>query len=150
MDFQLPEAKPFPSTPLKLAYWNVRGRTQHVRYVLEAIGIPYDETRYQLENYKEWFERDKQKMEEDASLVLPNLPYLIDEEAGVTFTEHDAIMRYLARRYKPEMQGKTLADQAEVEQFLGFLFNFYLNKCGMFCYAPEPTDEKRVAFVESI
>ena len=89
-------------------------------------------------------------MKEDGSLVLPNLPYLIDEEAGVKFTEHDAIMRYLARRYKPEMQGKSLADQAEVEQFLGFLFNFYLNKCGMFCHAPEPTDEKRVAFVERI
>jgi len=77
------------STKLLLAYWAVRGRAQAIRYFLEYLGLPYEEKRYQIEKWQEWFEQDKLSCTAD----FPNLPYLKDGDKIVTETE--AIFIYL-------------------------------------------------------
>ncbi|CDW81596.1 glutathione s-n-terminal domain containing protein [Stylonychia lemnae] len=125
-----------------LTYWNCRGRAQVCRYTLEAVGVTYTETRYEVSDYKDWFERDKPVL----TLPLPNLPHFKDGE--IHFTEHDAILRYIARKYKPELLGKNLADEAVQENYLCYLTKLF-QKLADFCHTPNPTDESRSAFAES-
>ena len=42
-----------------IAYWNVRGRGQLVRYTIEATGIDYTEIVYELKDRSKWFDTDK-------------------------------------------------------------------------------------------
>jgi glutathione S-transferase len=44
-------------TPLTLGYWGIRGRAQPVRYLLEFLGLPYEEKRYT--DPAQWFGVDK-------------------------------------------------------------------------------------------
>ena len=80
-------------------------------------------------------------------MVLPNLPNVRD--ANIQISEHDAIMRYLAKKYKPEMLGKNDSDYALEEN----LFSFFVKqriKMITFCYEPDPTIEKKKKFIESM
>ena len=52
-------------------------------------------------------------------LPLPNLPYLIDGDFKLT--ESTAIVRYIPRKFgKPELLGKTVEDQARVDQLFAY------------------------------
>jgi glutathione S-transferase len=50
-------------------------------------------------------------------LKFPNLPYLIDGDIKVT--ESLAILKYLAKKYRPELLGKNTEDYALVETWIG-------------------------------
>lgn len=123
---------------LCLFYWKIRGLGAYIQLAFEAAGV----TNYQFVGYTEdnedaWFKRDKPSL----TMTLPNLPYLDDGELQIS--EHDAIFRHVLRKYKPELLGRTLEEQAEVDQFISFWMktNGYLRE---FCYVKEnPTDEDR-------
>ena len=55
-------------------------------------------------------------------LAFPNLPYLIDQEAGVNVTETFAIHQYLAAKYSPDLLGKTPAEQAHIAMLAGKIY----------------------------
>ena len=42
------------------------------------------------------------------TIPLPNIPHM--QDGDVHISEHDAILRYLAKKYKPELLGKDLRD----------------------------------------
>mmetsp|Transcript_40419 Transcript_40419/g.35877 ORF Transcript_40419/g.35877 Transcript_40419/m.35877 type:complete len:108 (+) Transcript_40419:83-406(+) len=89
------------TSKLLLCYWNVRGRTQPVRFFLEYLGLPYEEKRYELANAMDWFAKDKNEL----NCTFPNLPYLKDGDKIVT--ETDALFHYLARKAnKKDLLGK--------------------------------------------
>ena len=44
---------------VNLAYWSLRSQAQISRYALEVSGVPYEETRYKLEEKDKWFQIDK-------------------------------------------------------------------------------------------
>ena len=117
-----------------------------IRYTLEYIGVPYDETRYRFDEFQDWIGRDKPALE--GTLALPNLPHLKDGD--VHFTEHDAILRYLAKKYKLDLQGKNDKDYALQENFLCFVSKLWMKQIAEFCYSEDPTEENRIAFLESI
>lgn len=77
---------------LKFGYWQFRGLGQPIRFLLEYLGLPYEEKHYTLEKANEWFEGDKKSL----GLFLPNLPYLID--GAFNLTESAAIQAYVIRR----------------------------------------------------
>ena len=96
-----------------LSYWGgIRGSAQPARYVLEYAQIPYEQTLYT--NDDDWFVRDKSSL----STLLPNLPYIKDGD--LILTEHDAIVRYLARKFKPELLGSNDAEFGLAENILAF------------------------------
>ena len=41
---------------LILSYWNVRGRTEPIRMLINYLKLDYDYKGYEIINYQEWFE----------------------------------------------------------------------------------------------
>jgi glutathione S-transferase len=104
-----------------------------------ASGKDFDQIEYGPDNEDDWFVRDKPKL----TMTLPNLPYLRD--GSLEISEHDAIFRHVLRKYKPELLGNTIDEQAEVDQFIS-----WWSKTNMdirnYCYsAKDHTDEQRKA-----
>ena len=107
-----------------LGYWKIRGLAQQIRYLLEFLEVPYKEDIYS--EYEEWT-----KAIPNLGMHFWNLPYLIDGE--LRFSETSAIMRYLARRYNKDLEGKTNEDFAMVEQMYGVLGDIK-NQVSKTCY----------------
>mgnify|MGYP003340410058 CR=1 FL=1 len=68
----------------------------------------------------------------------------------VQISEHEAIFRHVLRKYKPELLGKTIDEQAEVDQFITFWAKANAKIRG-FCYSPaakDATEEARKAVLD--
>ena len=61
----------------------------------------------------------------------PNLPYLIDGK--VKLTETVAIMKYIAKKYKPELLGNSAAELGRIEMLSAHV-NTLKGKATMPCY----------------
>ena len=57
------------------------------------------------------------QVKEKLDLSLPNLPYYIDKD--IKITESSAIMRYICRKYKPELLGQTDQERSVVDMMEG-------------------------------
>nr|BAP16535.1 glutathione S-transferase [Paramecium caudatum] len=105
---------------LTLGYWNIRGRAQPVRYLLEYLEVPYEEKRYSTQ--QEW-EEDYSK-DPIKSHILANLPYIKDQDKWIY--ESQALYIYLAHKAKkPELLGSTPDEEVSVFQVTGVLEDFY-------------------------
>ena len=64
--------------PVELGYWNVRGRGEKLRHLLEYCGVEYTQVVYQLskKDLERWVHVDKPKLIGQNPAVT--LPYLID------------------------------------------------------------------------
>ena len=81
-------------------------------------------------------------------VTLPNLPFMKD--GAVQISEHEAIVRHVLRKYKPELLGRTIDEMAEVDQFITFWAKTNM-KIRIYCYSPEAkdaTDEARQACLD--
>ena len=118
---------------IHLYYWGgIRALAQPARYVLEYAKIPYEQHLYY--NDDDWFVRDKPNLK----MVLPNIPYIQDGDLRVS--EHDAIVRYLAHKFKPELLGTTHEEYATSENVLTFLTKLYQTSVTL-CYTAGVTNE---------
>ena len=61
--------------------------------------------------------------------------------------EHDALARYIARRFKPDLLGVNDAEYALVESSYCYLTKLKL-KALNFSVLPDPTEESRKGFIE--
>jgi len=79
-----------------LAYWDLRGIVEPIRFLLNYVGTEFEDKRYTIGPAPE-FERPEW-LADKASLALdfPNLPYYIDGD--VKLTQSTAILRHLARK----------------------------------------------------
>jgi len=75
-----------------LAYYDIRGLAQPIRFLLAYLGVKYTDKHYT--DREEWFGKDKQGL----GLDFPNLPYYIDQNIKVT--ESSAIPIYLIKKNK--------------------------------------------------
>lgn len=89
------------------------GNVQKVLFFLEETGVAYER-----EDYGRLFENTKT---DDYLSMNPTakVPTLV--EGDVVIWESNTILRYLARKYAPEMTGATPAECAEVERWMDFL-----------------------------
>ncbi|EAS01432.1 glutathione S-transferase, amine-terminal domain protein (macronuclear) [Tetrahymena thermophila SB210] len=98
-----------------LGYWEIPGKCQAIRFLLEILKVEYTEKRYTFKNSREWFEEDKLKI----GLDFPNLPYFID--GNIKLSESNSIVTYILDKYsKQEWKGKN-EDIYKVDE-LRFLF----------------------------
>ncbi|KAF8777973.1 Glutathione S-transferase like protein [Argiope bruennichi] len=83
-----------------VAYWDLRGRGEPIRYLLHFKRVDFEDKRYpaDVEGFQEW-QKDKFNLGFD----FPNLPYYIDGD--IKLTQSIAIMRYLGQ--KLGLDGKT-------------------------------------------
>jgi glutathione S-transferase len=127
----------------QLYYWNIRGLGSYICMAFFAAGKDFDLVEYGPDNEGDWFGKDKPSL----AMTLPNLPYLKD--GALEISEHDAIFKHVLRKYKPELLGSTIDEQAEVDQFISFWVKTNMNM-RLWCYsdaAKVATDKDREAKV---
>ena len=127
---------------ITLGYWALRGRGTMVRLALEYTGAKYSEKRYSFETAPLWFGDHKQSL----GIEMPNMPYMIDGEQR--FSESNAMMRHIARKFKPELLGNGPADEARHDHVYEVLADFTER---LFEFVTDKTfEENRAKNVESI
>eukprot|EP00921_Rhytidocystis_pertsovi_P017290 GHVQ01027167.1.p1 GENE.GHVQ01027167.1~~GHVQ01027167.1.p1 ORF type:complete len:133 (+),score=7.45 GHVQ01027167.1:201-599(+) len=101
-----------PPSELHLGYWNIRGLAQPIRLLLAYCQLEWKETRYELlestKNPGTWDRSQWTSVKYNLELDFPNLPWLIDGD--LKLTESTAILRHIARKFKPELLGSTICD----------------------------------------
>ena len=119
------------SSKLLFAYWQCRGRAQAIRYLLEYLQFPYEEKRYDGENWQEWFEKDKPSLPNP----FPNLPYI--KHQGKVITETETIFLYIIRKSgRKDLLGKTEDDEFTVSTSRWALKDL-VDELGKLAYNPE-------------
>jgi hypothetical protein len=104
--------------PLKIGYWKIRGLIAPVRYILEYLGVPYEEVQYEQGDAPDYDRSCWFSVKEKLGLDFPNLPYLIDGD--VQITESSAIMRYITNQYASKaFGGKKDVDSANIDMMFG-------------------------------
>ena len=96
-----------------LAYWDVRGLGEPLRYQLIYSGVKFEDKAY---TDRETWGNDKK----NSAMHFPNLPSFTDKN-GFQLSETQAIHQYCAAQYKPELLGKDVKDRATVEMLYGVL-----------------------------
>jgi len=122
---------------VKLAYWDIRGLAQPIRYLLEVGQVPYEERRYICGPAPDFDKSDWLNEKFKLGLDFPNLPYLIDGDKKIV--QNLAIMRYLAR--KCNLDGKSEQEKIQcdvIEQHRADLRTVW----GRLCYNPQFEKEK--------
>jgi glutathione S-transferase len=114
-----------------LGYWKIRGLAQPIRFCLEYANVKYNEVLYEQGDGPEFSRECWLSDKYNLGLDFPNLPYFIDGE--LKFTESNAILRYIAHKWCPQLQGKTNEDFAKVEMLNGIL-NDIKSSTTMHCY----------------
>jgi len=105
--------------PLTLGYWKIRGLAHQIRYLLEYLNVPYNEVMYEQGDGPHFSTDEWKKAIPHIGMQFWNLPYLFDGK--LKMSETNAIMRYIVKKFGPELEGKTLEDFAIVEQMVGVL-----------------------------
>jgi len=97
--------------PVQLAYWDIRGLAQPIRFLLEYTGTDWEDKYYVTgpgPTYDKscWF-----SVKFNLGLDFPNLPYLVDGDLKLTQTK--AILKYIARKH--DLLGKTEQEQIRID-----------------------------------
>ena len=96
---------------MKLAYWNIRGLAQSIRFLAAFVGEDLEEDRIQCGAKPACDRSAWMDQKHSLGLDFPNLPYLIDGDIKLTQTL--AIMNYIGRKHG--LGGATPAEMAEQE-----------------------------------
>ena len=108
---------------ITLGYWKDRWLGIMVQYMLEICKLNYVYKQYEVGDPPEYSKKEWTDEKYLLGLDFPNLPYLIDGD--IKITETLPIMRYLARKYKPEMLGTTIEKQTLADMLANVIFNAY-------------------------
>lgn len=85
-------------TKPELAYWDIRGLAQPIRFLLEYTGTEFTDTQFVVKGEApNWDRSHWLDVKFTKGLDFPNLPYFID--GNVKLTQTHAIMRYIARKH---------------------------------------------------
>ncbi|KAL7636033.1 UNVERIFIED_CONTAM: hypothetical protein RMT77_013851 [Armadillidium vulgare] len=101
--------------PSTLAYWNIRGLAQYIKFLLEYTGEEYVEKIYKFGpapdyDSSQWF---KEKFTH--GLDFPNLPYYIDGD--IKLTQSVAILKHVARKHNLLGDSKEEVARAEMLEY---------------------------------
>mmetsp|Transcript_3373 Transcript_3373/g.6612 ORF Transcript_3373/g.6612 Transcript_3373/m.6612 type:complete len:416 (-) Transcript_3373:556-1803(-) len=101
--------------PVQLIYWNWKGRAEMTRLLLQAGGIPFEESNLrdldEFESFASQFFRDMPDFQPLKQLSVAQLPILVD---GTTVVSHSqAVARYVAR--KAGLYGSSFEEAALID-----------------------------------
>ena len=116
-----------------LGYWSTRGMGAQCTYLLAYCGADFN-----FKQYKATFDNGEvgrgtwpdEKF--NLGIAFPNLPYLLDGD--VKIAETMPLMRYICRKYKPALLGKTLEERAQVDMIGAVVNDLKVNACMIPCY----------------
>ena len=118
---------------LTIGYWKIRGLQSPVRYILEYLGVPYNDVQYEQGDAPDFSREGWLSVKPNLGLDFPNLPYLLDGE--VKITESHAIIRYISNKWGgADFSGKDPKDKGIVDMLLGVVSDIKGAATGH-CYA---------------
>jgi len=123
--------------PILLAYWDIRGLAQPIRYLLEYTGAEWEDKLYACGPPPDYDKKCWFGEKETLGLDFPNLPYMIDGDVKMTQTQ--AILRYIARKYG--LTGNTDEEKVRVDTIQAEWADFQGPFTGL-CYSPDFADKK--------
>jgi glutathione S-transferase len=98
-----------------LGYWSVRGLAAQLRYMLKYAEVDFEDDLYpqvfdeNATGYNRWNGDAWWTVYDKKGLEMPNLPYFIDGDVKLSMSS--AIARYICAKWKPELLGRTPAEQ---------------------------------------
>lgn len=75
--------------------------------------VAFEDKMYDVGPGPDFDRSDWLNVKQTLGFEYPNLPYLIDGQTKITETA--AIMKYIARKYKPELLGSSAAELGRIE-----------------------------------
>merc|ERR1739848_800101 len=114
------------SSVVKLGYWKIRGLLAPCEMLCEFVDQPYETTKYEVFEKPDgtgWDQSSWLNVKYTLGITMPNLPYLIDDDANVKISESWAVLKYIARKNGQCIPANN-ADLALAENLEGFLSDF--------------------------
>ncbi|CAN7938585.1 unnamed protein product [Ixodes hexagonus] len=128
-----------------LAYWDIRGLAQYLRYLLEYAKVEYEDKRYSFGAEPNWTREawlvDRPKL----GLDFPNLPYYVDGD--VKLTQSLAILKYLGRKHGLAPRSDELQRRVDMVEMQAFDL---MTSVARLCYDPAYSDDKRRQFLVDV
>ena len=100
-----------------LGYWKIRGLASQIRYEMVYLNVDFAEHQYEQGDAPDFDRSSWLNVKDTLGLQFPNLPYFIDGDFKIT--ETNAIMKYIAAKYGPELLGRDPLQTARVEMVAG-------------------------------
>jgi glutathione S-transferase len=119
---------------LCLMYWNFRGLAEPIRTLMEYLELPYKETKLSLGPAPLFSAATWEEKKGSLGTSFPNLPNLKDGD--FILSESMAIMRYLCKKHAPDMVGKTLLDESQVDMVQHMMYDLKM-KVTLPTYTPD-------------
>ena len=107
---------------LILGYWNLRGKGERVRLMLEYLGLNYENVIYHFGGLPDCDQSEWLNVKFKLGLDFPNLPYIIDGD--IKMTESWAIMRYLAHKNNNQLYPEPGKQEILCEVSAGVVHDF--------------------------
>ena len=114
-----------------LGYWKIRGLAAQIRYMFAFCGVNFEDKMYECGDAPDFDRSSWTDVKQTLGLEYPNLPYLIDGETKLTETK--AIMRYIAKKWRPDLLGTTAAQMGRIEMLSAHV-DTLKGKATMPCY----------------
>ena len=106
------------TSTVTIGYWKIRGLISPCRYMLEYLGVDYNDVQYEQGDAPEFSRDCWLSVKPTLDLDFPNLPYLVHGDLRIT--ESQAMMRYIANTFGPaDFSGKDNAEKAKLDMLLG-------------------------------
>merc|ERR1711936_1103648 len=110
---------------IEFGYWRIRGLIAPCHMLCEYVELPYKTTFYDVKQKPDgsydgssWF-----GIKHTQPMILPNIPWLKDNEESVQMSETMAILKYLAKKTGKALP-KTLAEWSLADNLEQYLIDF--------------------------
>lgn len=98
--------------PITFGYWGIKGLGELTRLTLTLAGQTWDE--YNPEDREAWGVKKA-----ELGFDFPNLPYI--QDGDLKLSESGAIPWYIAKKYRADLAGNTIEEEAQIWQAIGVI-----------------------------
>ena len=106
----------------QLGYWKIRGLAAFIRYVLHYANVDFEDVMYDVSPAPEFSRASWTDVKHTLGFDFPNLPYF--QDGDFKLTESMAILKYICKKWAPELLGADAQEYANAEmlcEFVGIL-----------------------------